>query len=439
MPRPSRVQPFKKQNDPSTAARRAALTVLNNVEQTGKTLDRIIFEQDVLLNAMSPADRGLFNTLVYGVLRWRKRLDFFIARFSKTRLEKIDPGILNILRLGLYQILHLTRIPVSAAVNTSVELSKSAAPRWVVRFVNAVLRKAASKHQTVSFPDLSDNPVETLSIEKSFPAWMVQRWLERYGLQKTIRLCDASNELAPLTLRTNTLKVDRERLLLSVKNCAREVHPTRFAPGGIALWHPNRTVMDLPGFKRGWFQVQDEAAQLVSCLLDAQPGERVLDACAGIGGKTGHIAQMMNNRGEIVALDNNAGRLQQLDAQMKRLGVSIVQALCADIGRMPFNKKPDLFDRILVDAPCSGMGVFRRNPDTKWRLRKVTLEKNQNRQVYFLDQMAALVRPAGTLIYAVCSMEPEENEKVVEIFFPDTVTTLKSVRHRLSRSIGRRA
>lgn len=419
MPRPSSVRSSNSQKDTSTAARRAAFTILNDIDRTDRTLDQVIHEHTDLLKALSGSDRALFNTLVDGVLRWRRRLDFVIDRFSRTRLDKIDPDILNILRLGLHQILNLDRIPDSTAVNTAVELSKSVSPNWVVRFVNGVLRNAARKHQSVSFPEHSDDPVAALGVNKSFPDWMIRSWLDRFGLDETSRLCDASNDLAPLTLRANTLMADRDRLLDLLVPCAQIVQSTQSAPDGITLRQPDRSVMDLPGFQRGWFQVQDEAAQLVSCLLDAKPGEKVLDACAGLGGKTGHIAQMMKNRGQIVAMDNNAARLLMMAVQMQRLGVTIVDSICCDIDRMALGAQPGKFDHIMVDAPCSGIGVIRRNPDAKWRLQQSTLTDNRIRQSRFLDRMAALVRPTGTLVYAVCSFEPEENEKVVEKFLSE--------------------
>ena len=404
------------QTDTSTAARRAALTILNDVDRTGRTLDQVIHGHTDLLKPLSGSDRALFNTLVYGVMRWRRRLDFVIGRFSRTRLDKIDPVILNILRLGSHQILNLDRIPDSAAVNTAVELSKSVSPHWVVRFVNGVLRNAARKHPSVSFPEPSKDPIAALGVSKSFPDWMVKSWLDRFGPDETGRLCDASNQLAPLTLRTNTLKTDRDRLLNLLEPCAQAVQPTQSAPDGITLRQPDRSVMELPGFQHGWFQVQDEAAQLVSCLLGAKPGQKVLDACAGLGGKTGHIAQMMENRGQIVAIDNNAARLLMMADQMQRLDVKIVDSICCDIDRMALGTQTGKFDHIMVDAPCSGIGVIRRNPDAKWRLQQYMLADNRIRQSRFLDRMAALVRPTGTLVYAVCSFEPEENEKVVESF-----------------------
>ncbi len=396
--------------------RKIACSILDTLDTTQTTLDRAMDTAMAKDMALSRRDRALLNALVYGVLRWRGRIDWMIDHFSKTPFKKIDPPILNILRLGLFQIIYLDRIPLSAAVNTAVEMAKSKKKPWVGGFVNAVLRNAARGYQAVLLPDPSKDPVAGISVEASFPPWLIKRWLARFGIAETRQLCQAINTIPPITARTNTLKTTRENLLLSIKDEVRDPVPTAFSPNGFHFIIHNKPIADLQAFKNGEFQIQDEAAQIVSMLLNPQPDDIVLDACAGLGGKTGHMAQIMKNKGRIIATDNSLDKLQQLESEMKRLGINIVTCIHHDLIQKPIPEHLGLFDRILLDAPCSGLGVMRRNPDTKWATSKKDLSRFQTRQISLLNNLAHRVKPGGRMVYAVCSTEPEENEAVVERF-----------------------
>ena len=397
-------------------ARQVALETLNTLDRGRQTLDNILEGIPAEDISASKRDRALFQTLVFGVLRWRARLDFVITHFSSTRFDKIDPGVLNILRLALFQIIYLDRVPDSAAVNTAVELAKACVAPWVVGYVNAVLRKAARGYQKISFPDMATNAIGATAVNKSFPEWIIRRWINRYGPDDTATLCDALNTIPTLTIRTNTLKTSPQELAQVLANEVDQINPTVYSPEAIALVNPATSIPMLSGFKDGWFQVQDEAAQLVSLLLNPRPGETVLDACAGLGGKTGHIAQLMKNEGAVVAIDINKEKLRRLRSEMQRLGISIVKTICQNLtdGNLP--SQLQRFDRILLDAPCSGLGVIRRNPDIKWHTSKKNLIKFKDRQLALLENLSRLVSASGVLVYAVCSPEPEENEEVVNDF-----------------------
>jgi 16S rRNA (cytosine967-C5)-methyltransferase len=397
-------------------ARSTAIHVLNVLDKGRKTLDTVMEETDPTIASLSKRDRALLHALIYGVLRWRARLDWIIAHFSKVRSDRIDPRILNILRIGLFQIVFLNKIPVSAAVNTSVEMAKSFAPLRVARFVNALLRKSAIEHQSVPFPDPDEDPIASLATKKSFPRWMIARWLHRYGFEETEKLCDAINTIPPITLRTNTLKTTRENLMTALKDDVENLEFTTYSPDGMLFYRPKTSISESTAFKAGWFQVQDEAAQLVSGLLNPKAGETVLDACAGLGGKTGHIAQLMRNKGSVLGMDKDEKKLFQLQSAMHRLGISIVKTRTHNL-EVPLDAGFfALFDRILLDAPCSGLGVLRRNPDIKWQMSEEKLAFLSKRQVKFLDHLADAVKPSGVLVYSVCSTEPEENENVVKTF-----------------------
>jgi len=397
-------------------ARRIALSVLDSLHESNVTLDRRLTQAFEKWRPLLQRDRALATELVLGVLRWRGRLDWVIGHLSKTPVHKMDPLVLDIIRLGLYQILFLSRIPVSAAVNDSVKLAKEKAPFWVVRFVNAVLRSAQGRAKEIPLPTDADDPVIAIAVGESHPCWMVERWLKRMGIEETRRLCRANNQIPPVTARVNTLKVSREKFLRSLKGHVKKVDQTRFSPDGLALRGLKRAIPDIPAFQEGWFQVQDEAAQLVTYLLGPRPGETILDACAGRGGKTGHIAQLMKDSGAIKAMDRQARKLQALKASMRRLGVSNVTTWRHDLSGPLAEDVAGTFDRILVDAPCSGLGVVRRRPDIKWKKQEEDLARLQKKQEHLLASLAPLVRRGGCLVYGVCSLEPEEGERVVEDF-----------------------
>jgi len=397
-------------------ARQSALETLNTLDQGRDTLDNIMEAAFADGAGVSKRDRAFMQALVFGVLRWRGRLDFIIRHFSSTRFAKIDPTVLNILRMALFQIIYLDRVPESAAVNTAVQLAKTSVAPWVVGFVNAVLRKAARNYQALAFPAVEKSAITATATAKSFPEWIIRRWVRRYGLEATTALCDAVNTIPAITVRTNRLKTSPHDLVKSLAGEAEQIKPTLCSPDGINFVSPVTSIPGLSAFKPGWFQVQDEAAQLVALLLNPQPGETVLDACAGLGGKTGHIAQLMKNEGSIVALDINAAKLVRLESEMQRLGISIVKTFRQDLEIKNLQPKFNQFDRILLDAPCSGLGVMRRNPDIKWRTSKKKLAVFNGRQLTLLHNLSRRVKPSGVLVYAVCSPEPEENEDVVNEF-----------------------
>jgi 16S rRNA (cytosine967-C5)-methyltransferase len=396
-----------------SSARQTAYDILQQTQQGRYPLDHWLDRAEPRLRTLSRADRALVHTLVYGTLRWQARLDFIIDQFAE-KPGKIDMRARIILRLALFQIHHLDRVPAVAAVHSAVELAKNNRLKWAAGFINGLLRRAA-QHPTVSWPDGTTEPDRALATTLSFPRWLTVRWLSRWGEDETRQLCEAINTIPPITLRANTLKTDREALMAAIQEEAAQVCPAVYAPDGITLLALRRPIPQWPTFQQGWFQVQDEAAQLVVQMLAPRPGERVWDACAGLGTKTAHIAQLMNNQGLLLASDLKATKLHRLTQDMQRLGITI--ATCRELD-LTSNDHLDLplFDRILVDAPCSGLGVLQKNPDGKWRLDGKELVTFQDRQIDLLTRAALHLRPGGVMVYAVCSFEPEENEAVVKAF-----------------------
>ncbi len=397
-------------------ARQTAFRVLRHLSSGRHTLDGVLDKTITASKITSRRDRQFISALAHGTLRWQGRLDWILDQVSSRPVQKMNPDVRNILRLGLFQILFMDRVPVSAAVNTSVDLAKTLAGSKVTGFVNAVLRNAIRRRERLSFPDPSRDPVASIATRMSFPPWMIKRWIARLGYKETTAMCRATNEIAPLTLRVNLLQNDRQTLMACLRAGKEDPVPTPCSPLGIKLNRVSHTIPELPEFNVGGFQVQDEAAQLVTFLLDPQPGEKILDACAGLGGKTGHIAQQMNNTGQITAVDHHPEKLTRLHREMHRLGVTIVTSRTADLNKPSAVTALGNYDRVLLDAPCSGMGVLRRHPDAKWRHTAGTMPKMAERQLRLLRHLSHSVKPGGILVYAVCSTEPEENEDVINRF-----------------------
>ncbi len=286
----------------------------------------------------------------------------------------------------------------------------------MVSFVNAVLRKIAEVRENPPEPPREMNPVAYLSVRYSYPEWMVTRWLSRFGEEETERLLAAGNEKPPLVVRANTLRVTRDQLLNYLKAEIPGAEACRYSPEGIILRGFRGRITELRAFAVGWLQVQDEASQLVSLLLSPRPGERVLDACAGVGGKTTHLAQLMQNTGRIYAYDLYAWRLERLRENAERLGITIVESFTGEVVEGVKAFGAGFFDRILIDAPCTGTGVIRRHPDIKWARKPEDLTKVPEKQLALLSGLAEALKPGGVMVYATCSLEPEENEEVVEKF-----------------------
>lgn len=392
--------------------RNLALEILNRIESTDAFAD-ILLEESFRKHPLKDADKGLLTELVYGVLRWRDAIDWIIALFSSIKPGRMEREILNILRLGAYQLLFLERIPVSAAVNESVKLAKVRGQRQG-GFVNAVLRAIDRGRKDITYPDVSKDPVRHISIRYSHPEWLVRRFVEELGIDGAIRLCQASNEPPPITIRVNSMCVSREGLLLRLRDEGYDAAFTPFSPAGLTLKGAG-DVTKVAGFAEGLWTIQDEASQLISFILDPRPGEKVLDACAAPGGKATHIAELMADHGEIIAMDKNRQGVGKIKGNLNRLGLKSVKTMVSDASK-PLEFKEGEFDRILLDAPCSGTGVLRRHPEGKWRKREEDILELSKRQGRLVENLSRYLRPGGIMVYSVCSVMKEEGEGVVESF-----------------------
>ncbi len=400
---------------PKKNPRAMALKVLIRWETKKPLLDEVlsgVLEKSVLPD---PRDRSLVAELINGVVRHLLLIDYYISRISRIPLKKMDPEIRNALRLGAYQIL-FTRIPAAAAVNETVKILKHRRGSWIIGFVNAVLRELDEKKKDIPLPPREMDKIDHLCIAYSYPRWLVERWFLRFGPEETEALLKAGNERPPLVVRVNTMKVSRDQLLIYLKKEIPEATKTTFSPEGIILKGYQGRITDLKAFKVGWLQVQDEASQLVSYLVSPKPGERILDACAGVGGKTTHLGEIMRNTGRIYALDLYPWRLERLQENAKRLGITNIEIMAADATKAIEKLGIKFFDRILIDAPCTGTGIIRRHPDIKWARSPKDLQIVPEKQLNLLLSLASLLKPGGIIVYATCSLEPEENENTVAKF-----------------------
>jgi 16S rRNA (cytosine967-C5)-methyltransferase len=329
-PHPHPQPPEKKM---ITCPRAGALAALDHLDGTDRTLDAVLDDMAPVIHGLSRRDRALFNHLVFGVLRWRLRLDAVIDAHANRPLNRITPTILNIIRIGLYQIQFMDRIPASAAVNTAVGLAKNRQSARAAGFVNALLRNALRNPQRYRAPDAESSPAAHMAAMKSFPRWLVFRWIQRYGIDTAGSLCDAMNTIPPITIRCNLLKNSVTELFDTLKPQVERIVILDDIPCALSLDHPQTPISEMPAFVDGRFAVQDGAAQLISMLLAPQPGETVLDACAGLGGKTTHLAQIMQDQGAVVALDHVGAKLARLEAESHRLGTTMVSTRCADLNR----------------------------------------------------------------------------------------------------------
>lgn len=351
-------------------------------------------------------DSSFIAELVYGTLRNRSYLDWVLDQFSSRPVEQTDAWTRNILRMAAYQMLLLDRVPVSAAVNTATELAKVFGKKGP--YVNGLLRNLDRRRSVLAQPHIADAG-DNLAIRYSHPAWLVKRWMDRFGLERTEAVLRANNLHAPLVIRANTLKTTRGQLRAELAEAGVESRDTAYSSVGIELLS-NPGIRGLAAYTSGLFLVQDEAAQLVTLMLSPQPGEFVLDACAAPGGKATHLAELMKNKGRIVALENDPERIGKIRENSLRLGTAIVQSVLGDASSSPGSG----FDRILVDAPCSGLGILRRHPDGRWNKRESEIRNRADMQRRILKHCSTLLKPGGVLVYATCTTEPEENEEVID-------------------------
>lgn len=397
----------------SATAREAAVRILMRVESSDSRA-RELLDESLRLNQFRPEDAGMLTDMVYGILRRRGTLDYYLGKIATRPLSDMAPWVRNLLRVALYQVLYFERVPNAAAVDTAVELTKKFGHEGLVKFVNGVLREFCRQKEDDKIPALPDDPVQALAVEYSSPLWLCAELVERYGFESAREFLDASNQTPPLTLSVNLSKLSRDEYLNKLSQSGHQAEACHFSPLGIRV-SSGGDIRQFPGFDEGHFIVQDESSQMVAVLMGAQLGWKVADVCAAPGGKTVQLAQAVGAEGAVYAFDRKPAGVDRLQGTMKRLGLNQVIAEVQDA----LNPRTELLgqlDAVLVDAPCSGLGVLRRRVESRWQIQPDSFARQASLQIKILDQAAKYLKPGGVLLYTTCTIEERENEEVVQAF-----------------------
>jgi len=390
--------------------RGTAVKILNRVERSDAYLDKLL-DAELRSDDMNELDKGLMNEIVTGVIRWKMKLDWVLTGFFHGNFTKAETNIKNALRVALYQIQFLDRVPQSAAVNESVEFIKRLRGQKVADLVNAILRNIIRNLENIRYPDPAEDKIRNLAVIESHPIWMTKRWVERYGYDEAKRMMEANNTIPDLALRVNRLKVDVQYFLSLLDKHQIQYTRSKYFDFFVRVQHM-AGIGSSELFQQGFFAVQDESAGIPVVLLDPKPGERVIDLCSAPGGKTTFIGELMKNSGEIIAVDRYETRLNLVKNACQRLGVTNVHIVADDGASIDIPPA----DKVLLDAPCSGLGVLSKKPDAKWQRDSDDIPKLVNLQKSLLENAAKLVKLGGVLVYSTCTIEPEENFELIKDF-----------------------
>ena len=395
--------------------RHQAVDILNQVHASQSFAGELL-DAGLEANKLSGTPDGrLLTHLVYGALRFQGHLDWIISKLYRGNFDEMDEGIKNVLRVGLYQLKFSDRLPAFAVVDEAVKSAKIIASTQS-GLTNAILRNYLRHGSNISFPSWKNQPAQHIAALHSHPLWLVKAWLDVLGKEETLALCKTNNEMPPLTIRINKLKTSQEELEQKLTLEGFSYTTTNLSPDGIVLTDSPEPIQRTDLFREGFLRIQDEGAQLISYLINPEEGENILDVCAGTGGKTTHLAAILKNSGHILAIDRQTGKLTELEKEIVRLGINNIETKQVNLSFALSMELKEKFDQVLVDAPCSGIGTLRRNPEIKWRIKAHDLESYAADQQTILQNAAAAVKKGGRLIYCTCSLMPAENEDVIRQF-----------------------
>ncbi|WP_156417449.1 16S rRNA (cytosine(967)-C(5))-methyltransferase RsmB [Paenibacillus etheri] len=396
-----------------TSARDIALDILVKVEQQG-AYSNLLLNSSLQKSALSREDAGLVTELVYGTISRMNTLDYVLEEFVSKGIAKLQPWVRNLLCLSLYQIMYLDRIPSHAAVNEAVNIAKKKGHQGISGMVNGVLRSVLRAGDLPVIPD-GLSPAKRISIQYSHPLWLVKRWITEYGADTAESICAANNEPPAVSVRVNTTMISREALLSQMIEQGLQASASEVSPYGIVVKGGGNLALS-SWYRDGYLSVQDESSMLVAEAVAPEPGMKVLDCCAAPGGKTAHMGELMKDEGSIFANDLHPHKAKLISDQAARLGLDSVVTGSADALELEHTLEHQSFDRILLDAPCSGLGVIRRKPDLKWRKQPEDVASVASLQGQLLQSVSKLLKPGGVLVYSTCTTEQTENSEVVAAF-----------------------
>ena len=390
-----------------------AVKALSDINRNGAYAN-ITLQDYISKHNLADLDRRVFTELVYGVVRRRNYLDAIIVHFTKRSLKKLSSMVVEILRLGIYQIIYMDKVPESAAVNESVKLAKKLT-RGLSGFVNAILRSVIREQDSIGVEDLASNDIEVISFIYNIPLWLIDLWMGEFGRDKTEDLCAWFNQQPKLTARINTILIDIPQCLTLLKEQGWDVSQDSNYKDIIYINSHRGSLEKSDAVIKGYITFMDKASMLVARLVNPQPGERVLDCCAAPGGKSMYMAALMDNTGSLMSCDIHEHKIALMESNAQRLGISIVQTKVQDATDLPSAWK-SYFDRVLVDVPCSGLGILQKKLDMRWRKDESTLSELPPLQLAILERAAMTVKEKGYLVYSTCTLNYKENEDVVEAF-----------------------
>jgi len=391
-------------------SRRLAVTILNRVFRSDSYAN-ILLDTYFKKYRYSPKDRALATELVYGTLRWMGWLSWMLQQTYHGKWVKVPVVIQRILEIGLYQILFLDKIPDYAVVNETVQIANEEKGQTWGRVVNGVLRQIIRNRGNLIPPSIEADPVLAISTRWSHPKWLVGRWIEQWGVERTQSLCQANNEKPKISIRVNRLKTNREEVLEYLRHAGFDAEPSRLLNEFVVMDHSGE-LTKVPLFSEGFFSIQDVSSGFVGRLMNPQPGETIVDLAAAPGGKTTHMTELGNNRVKIIAMDLHMARIQKIQKNQKRLNLKGILPILGDGCRLEVKH----IDKVLVDAPCSGLGVIRRRGELRWRFKPEKIPELVTLQKSLLSAGAKMINSGGILVYSTCTILPEENEQVVDEF-----------------------
>ena len=424
-------------------ARELAMDVLTKVEQEG-AYSNLQLNAGLQRASLIREDVALATELVYGTIARLNTLDYFLSRYVTKGLDKLQPWVRSLLRMSLYQFMYLDRIPPHAVVNEAVNIAKNKGHQGISGMVNGVLRSILRSKDELTLPE-GLAPVKRISLQHSHPKWLVRRWIEQYGEQTAEDICVANNESPSISVRVNTMVMSREKLLQDMKEKGVEAIASPITSEGILVKSGGNMALT-DWYREGILSIQDESSMLVAEAVGPKPGMKILDCCAAPGGKTAHIAELMSDEGLILANDLYPHKEKLIREQAERLGLASIETVVGDALALREKYAEGSFDRILLDAPCSGLGVIRRKPDLKWVKTAEDIEGITSLQNELLESISPLLRIGGIMVYSTCTIEPQENEEMVRRFLnnhpqfiaatdqPSSWTELQKV--SLSRGVG---
>ncbi|WP_100373253.1 16S rRNA (cytosine(967)-C(5))-methyltransferase RsmB [Bacillus sp. FJAT-45037] len=412
--------------------REVAVDVLMQIEKN-QAYSNLLLNQTINQSKLDRRDIGLLTELVYGTIQRRDTLDFYLTPFVKKGLNKLEPWVKVLLRLSVYQLVYLDRIPDRAIVHEAVTIANKKGHKGISGMVNGVLRSI----QREGLPDVSDvkDPIKRMALETSHPHWLVERWIRQFGEEDTRKMCEENLLHPSVTVRVNRIMGTREEVIEMLQDEGVEASIGHLSPDALIINYGQ--LFDTAVFKKGYVTAQDESSMLVSRALGASPGERVADVCAAPGGKSTHIAEQMDNEGSVLAFDLHEHKVKLIRGQADRLGLTIIEAMANDARTLMDTYQEESFDRILIDAPCSGFGVIKRKPDIKWAKKESDVEAIGRIQAQILEAVAPLLKKGGTLVYSTCTVDKDENERMVESFLQEhpTFSVDESLAERLPKQV----